>query len=181
MARRIAAQKWGGRDELWAATQDHNVAWTNDPTPGGAVTDVVVHDEAGMATQLPVLSNGETWHAQGMLAGAMRFVSPGRWKMEKVRENGEGMRVTLCDDAASDADTDEGDVEQSGEMTTADGQLRQAQPCSGLGEPERREAGWTSALSGAGQGEPERREADWTIALSVRPYYLGHEALGGEE
>ena len=118
--------------------QDHKVAWRYEAAPGGSITDVVVHDDAGQAVELPVLGDGKLWSAQGMMMRDMRFVAPGRKRMQKLQKRGEVMRVHLCDDdAASGADTDEG--EPDGEQGDRDGQ--EDEETAAREERERRQTG----------------------------------------
>jgi len=89
--------------------QDHKVAFEYDSAPGGTITEVLVHGKDGGAVRLPVFSNNTAERAQGMLARDMRFVAPSRKRMQKLRAKGEVLRVHLCDDEASGADTDSGE------------------------------------------------------------------------
>jgi hypothetical protein len=114
--------------------QDHKVGWRYEATPGGAITDVVVQDDAGRAVQLPVLGGGKLWSAQGMMARDLRFVAPGRKRLRKLQRQGEVMRVHLCDDdAASGADTDvgkddSGEHEDKARAANDSGTVDQGQP-----------------------------------------------------
>ena len=122
----VSGEPWGAATEFVVADipdadvilgarfmQDHKATWRYEAAPGGAITDVVVHDGAGRtAAMLPVLRGDKLWSAQGMMLRDMRFVAPGRKRMQKLRRRGELMQVHLHDDdAASGADTDEGEHE----------------------------------------------------------------------